>query len=72
MLDNQTNKKHVAAKLSCEWDIFLVRDTHIVKFDLDKEFVHYPFSDSVSSILCVKILGDTIQILMALGEAPRL
>ena len=52
-------KKDVGAKSTCEGDIFLVRNTSIITFYLDKESIHAPFSDFVSSILCVKIPRDT-------------
>ncbi|XP_062224054.1 DNA-directed RNA polymerase V subunit 1-like [Phragmites australis] len=54
------------AKLTCQGDTHLVRDSTVIKLDLDKESVQEAFSDLVSSILCKKGPGEALQFLNAL------
>ncbi|KAL5207904.1 hypothetical protein ABZP36_032339 [Zizania latifolia] len=54
------------AELACEGDKHLVRDSIVIKLDLDKESVQASFSDLVSSILFVKGPGEALQFLNVL------
>ncbi|KAG8069778.1 hypothetical protein GUJ93_ZPchr0006g43953 [Zizania palustris] len=53
-------------ELACQGDKHLVRDSIVIKLDLDKESVQTSFSDLVSSILFVKGPGEALQFLNVL------
>src|SRR6266540_7139186 len=54
------------AKLTCQGDKYLVRDSTVIKLDFDKESIEDSFLDLVSSILCEKGPGDDLQFLNVL------
>ncbi|KAL6888501.1 hypothetical protein ACP4OV_009527 [Aristida adscensionis] len=54
------------AKLTCQGDRLLVRDSTVIKLDLDKESVQDSFSTLVSSILSEKGPGEALQFLNVL------
>ncbi|XP_062218221.1 DNA-directed RNA polymerase V subunit 1-like [Phragmites australis] len=54
------------ANLTCQGDKHLIRDSTVIKLDLDKESVQDSFSDLVSSILCEKGPGVALQFLNVL------
>nr|XP_040247987.1 DNA-directed RNA polymerase V subunit 1 isoform X2 [Aegilops tauschii subsp. strangulata] len=62
----QIMQSALPAELTCEGDRFLVRDSTVIKLDIDKESVQASFSDLVSSILAVKGPGDALKFLNAL------
>ncbi|XP_048537940.1 DNA-directed RNA polymerase V subunit 1-like [Triticum urartu] len=62
----QIMQSALPAELTCEGDRFLVRDSTVIRLDIDKESVQASFSDLVSSILAVKGPGDALKFLNAL------
>ncbi|XP_044951359.1 DNA-directed RNA polymerase V subunit 1 isoform X2 [Hordeum vulgare subsp. vulgare] len=62
----QIMQSALPAELTCEGDRFLVRDSTVIKLDLDKESIQASFSELVSSILAVKGPGDALKFLNAL------
>uniref|UniRef100_A0A0A9A0D5 DNA-directed RNA polymerase n=1 Tax=Arundo donax TaxID=35708 RepID=A0A0A9A0D5_ARUDO len=54
------------AELTCQGDKHLVRDSSVIKLNLDKESVQDSFSDLLSSILCEKGPGEALQFLNVL------
>jgi len=56
----------IPAKLTCQGDTHLVRDSTIIKLDLDKESVQDSFPDLVSSILREKGPREALQFLNVL------
>ncbi|KAL5213175.1 hypothetical protein ABZP36_024022 [Zizania latifolia] len=62
----QIMQSALPAELACQGDKHLVRDSIVIKLDLDKESVQTSFSDLVSSILFVKGPGEALQFLNVL------
>lgn len=54
------------AKLTCQGDTHLIRDSTIIRLDLDKDSVQDSFTDLVSSVLCEKGPGEALQFLNVL------
>ncbi|KAJ1277932.1 hypothetical protein BS78_04G040400 [Paspalum vaginatum] len=54
------------SKLTCQGDTHLIRDSTVIKLDLDKESVQDSFTDLVSSVLCEKGPREALQFLNVL------
>ncbi|PUZ74086.1 hypothetical protein GQ55_1G036800 [Panicum hallii var. hallii] len=54
------------AKLTCQGKTHLIRDSTVIKLDLEKDCVHDSFSDLMSSLLSQKGPGEVLQFLNVL------